>query len=109
MSQNIHYGKDRELKQAYAMALQDYLRNGGEDALRSAYEIGRIALADGFGVLAMADMHYAAVAQVLQDIRTPRHLLRRISIRHTNSSMRASRLTRYPIAVSRTLPPPYAG
>ena len=41
---------------------------GGEEALRSAYEIGRTALADGKGVLAMAAMHHAAIAQVLQDM-----------------------------------------
>jgi signal transduction histidine kinase len=38
---------------------------GGEDALRSAYEIGRTALADGRGVLAMAAMHHTAIAQML--------------------------------------------
>jgi two-component system sensor histidine kinase UhpB len=68
VSQNIHYGKDHELRQAYASALEDYLRKGGESALRSAYEIGRTALADGFGVLAMAEIHHAAFAQVLQDM-----------------------------------------
>ena len=44
---------------------------GGENALRSAYEVGRAALADGRGVLAMAAMHHDAIAQVLPGISSP--------------------------------------
>ncbi len=44
---------------------------GGENALRSAYEVGRAALADGRGVLAMAAMHHNAIAQVLPGISSP--------------------------------------
>ena len=44
---------------------------GGEDALRSAYEIGRTALAHGWGVLDMANMHHAAVVRVLQGMSPP--------------------------------------
>ena len=65
-SQNIQKDETRDLEKAYTRALEDYLSNGGEDALRSAYEIGRATLADGLGVLEMAAMHHAALAQVLQ-------------------------------------------
>jgi signal transduction histidine kinase len=60
--------RGHDLERAYARALEEYLSIGGEDALRSAYEIGRSALADGKGVLAMAAMHHAAIAQVLLGI-----------------------------------------
>ncbi|MGB6745092.1 MAG: phosphatase RsbU N-terminal domain-containing protein, partial [Terracidiphilus sp.] len=65
MSQNLQNGEGHDLERAYARALEEYLSIGGEDALRSAYEIGRSALADGKGVLAIAAMHHAAIAQVL--------------------------------------------
>jgi two-component system sensor histidine kinase UhpB len=65
-SQNIQNGETRDLERAYTRALEDYLSKGGEDALRSAYEIGRAALADGLGVIEMAAMHHAALAQMLQ-------------------------------------------
>ena len=66
VSQDNQNHELRELEQAYARALEEYLSMGGEDALRSAYEIGRSALTDGWGVLEMAAMHHAAVARVLQ-------------------------------------------
>jgi signal transduction histidine kinase len=56
------------LERAYAGALEEYLSLGGEDALRSAYEIGRAALADGKGVLAMAAIHHGAIAQMLPGV-----------------------------------------
>jgi signal transduction histidine kinase len=66
VSQSIQNAEASDLEQAYASALEEYLSMGGEDALRSAYEIGRTALADGRGVHDMAAMHHAAVARVLQ-------------------------------------------
>ena len=65
VSQNIQKDQTRGLERAYTRALEDYLSTGGEDALQSAYEIGRTALADGMGVLEVAAMHHAALAQVL--------------------------------------------
>ena len=67
MSENLQNDKGGDLEKAYAMALEEYLLIGGEEALRSAYEIGRAALADGKGVLAMAAMHHAALARVRPD------------------------------------------
>jgi signal transduction histidine kinase len=73
-SQNIQKDETRDLRTAYARALEDYLSKGGEHALGSAYEIGRAALADGLGVLDMAAMHHAALAQMLQSIAPPASL-----------------------------------
>jgi signal transduction histidine kinase len=66
VSQSIQNDEASDLEQAYASALEEYLSMGGEDALRSAYEIGRTALADGRGVHDMAAIHHAAVARALQ-------------------------------------------
>src|SRR5882724_9398689 len=70
-SQNIQRDPARDLERAYTRALKDYLSSGGEGALQSGYEVGRTALADGLGVLEMAGIHHAALAQVLQRISAP--------------------------------------
>lgn len=66
VTQNIEKELASDLELAYAGALDDYLSSGGEDALQRAYEIGRASLAGGVGLLEMAAMHHAALAQVLQ-------------------------------------------
>lgn len=68
--------KDRTLnrEQVYSRALEDYLSRGGEDALQSAYEIGRIALGEGLGVLDMAALHHAVLAQLLPRMGRPESL-----------------------------------
>jgi signal transduction histidine kinase len=71
VSQKIQKRQTCDLDQAYTQALGDYLSNRGEDALHSAYEIGRAGLADGLGVLDISAMHHAALAQVLQGMRRP--------------------------------------
>lgn len=72
VGQNIDGERTRDLTTAYSRSLEDYLSNGSEDALQSAYAIGRIALADGLGVLAVAAMHHAALAHVSERTsRTP--------------------------------------
>jgi two-component system sensor histidine kinase UhpB len=66
VSQNIQNDERHELERAYARALEEYCSMGGEDALRSAYEIGRTALTEGRGVLDMAAIHHASIMQALQ-------------------------------------------
>jgi signal transduction histidine kinase len=63
-----------DLEQAYSRALENYLSNGSEDALQSAYEIGRVALADGLGILATTAMHHAALSHILQRVNHPSSL-----------------------------------
>jgi signal transduction histidine kinase len=55
----------RELAREYAIALYGYLRDPGEGALSLAYELGRHAMPQGFGVLDMAAIHRGAIASIL--------------------------------------------
>ncbi len=55
----------RGLADDYMHALQQYLSEPEEPALAHAYELGRKALTDGLGVLAMANAHSRALAIVL--------------------------------------------
>ncbi len=56
------------LADAYTAALQAFLHSPSEDALADAYEIGRRAFGDGFGVLEMATVHSRALAVVFADL-----------------------------------------
>jgi signal transduction histidine kinase len=49
----------------YLAALQSYLEGAGETALDRAYEIGRAALGSGTGLLALAQIHHAALETLL--------------------------------------------
>jgi signal transduction histidine kinase len=53
------------LLRQYTHALEDHLAGGGEPALQEAYELGRRALAEGFGVLDLASVHYEALMTML--------------------------------------------
>ena len=50
----------RDLSEQYTCALQNYLKTEGEQALHQAYELGRRAVTDGLGVLAIAKIHQQA-------------------------------------------------
>jgi signal transduction histidine kinase len=54
-----------QLAKEYTSAMKDYLARGGETALQRGYEIGRVALAAGLGVLDMAAMHSSALRSLL--------------------------------------------
>jgi len=55
------------LADAYTAALRTFLAQPTEDELANAYEIGRRAFGDGFGVLEIATVHSRALAAVLAD------------------------------------------
>jgi signal transduction histidine kinase len=55
----------QELADEYVLALQQYLAEPEEPALARAYELGRKALTEGLGVLAMATAHARALSDVL--------------------------------------------
>ena len=74
LNHNVKKDQTRDRERAYTLALADYLSRGGEDALQSAYEIGRAALSDGLGLHEMAALHHAALAQVLPRARPPASL-----------------------------------
>src|SRR5579863_5617092 len=54
-----------KLADPYFSALESYLSHGKEEALESAYEIGRRALDNGLGVLEMATLHHLALKRLL--------------------------------------------
>ena len=56
-----------DIKVLYTEALEHYLSGGGEGALRGAYEVGRKALTSDVGLLDMAELHHAALSEILSD------------------------------------------
>ena len=54
-----------DLSRDYLAAAEKYLKQGGETALSEAYEIGRRALVDGFGILDLVEVHRRAVAALV--------------------------------------------
>lgn len=71
LSNNNQNDETSELKRAYAKAFAEYLSTGDEGALQSGYEIGRSALARGWGFKDMADMHHSNIEQVVEQINCP--------------------------------------
>src|SRR2546428_4645066 len=59
-----------KLQDQYAATLQAYLVMSEEASLQQAYELGRRALLQGLGVLAMAAMHHRALTTVLSRAST---------------------------------------
>src|ERR1051325_4372271 len=53
------------LVEQYSAALESYLNGAQEEALQSAYELGRRAIAEGVGVLDMAAVHNRSLSTVL--------------------------------------------
>jgi signal transduction histidine kinase len=58
-------GKKDKLQLAYAKAFTEYLSMGTEGALHSGYEIGRSALADGWSILDIAEMHHGNLSRAV--------------------------------------------
>jgi phosphoserine phosphatase RsbU-like protein/GAF domain-containing protein len=54
-----------EIARRYAAALHAFVGAGGEDALSAAYELGRVAVRTGVGVLDLAAAHSAALVAEL--------------------------------------------
>ncbi|MBI3561139.1 MAG: ATP-binding protein [Gammaproteobacteria bacterium] len=54
------------LEEAYIQALREHLAGGGEVSLRHGYELGRRALVEGLGVLAMVNVYANAVQTLLR-------------------------------------------
>jgi PAS domain S-box-containing protein len=57
------------LAERYTAELRKYLAEAGEAPLRSAYELGRRAFAEGLGVLEMAATHHDALATIAAELR----------------------------------------
>ncbi|MGH7866806.1 MAG: phosphatase RsbU N-terminal domain-containing protein, partial [Candidatus Dormibacteraceae bacterium] len=54
-----------DLAEQYRSALQQYLGDAGESALERAYDLGRLALDSGFGIVEMAALQQRTLAEVL--------------------------------------------
>jgi signal transduction histidine kinase len=61
----------KQLVEAYAEALREYLEHGGEAPLYKAYQIGRDALSSGMGALEVATAHQEALVLDLLELLTP--------------------------------------
>jgi signal transduction histidine kinase len=70
------HGYSPDLHETYRKALREYLTQGGEAPLLTAYELGRQALGTGVGLLGLANIHRAAVDSLLDGnaIDEPRKL-----------------------------------
>ncbi|MGE5184164.1 MAG: ATP-binding protein [Acidobacteriota bacterium] len=66
--------KRRQLAHEYANALRSCVDGAGEVALAHAYELGRIAAGSGIGVVELAQVHHAALQEVLADRAPPPEL-----------------------------------
>ncbi len=64
----------RDLGTVYARALAAEPGGAGEDALRSAYEIGRLGIARGVGLLELSNIHHEALARKLGAISKSPHV-----------------------------------
>jgi len=62
----------------YRAALLDYLLGSGEPALARAYDLGRRALDDGFGLLYVLQAHQGAIDAVLESTHTVKESLNRL-------------------------------
>jgi light-regulated signal transduction histidine kinase (bacteriophytochrome) len=68
----------RELEQRYTSALATYVLHPDEDGLSVAYELGRSAMQQGFGVLDMAAVHRDAIASLVVGAEAAADFLREL-------------------------------
>jgi two-component system sensor histidine kinase UhpB len=59
---------NKSMADQYGSVLQSYLADFKEEDLQRAYELGRLALAEGLGLLEMAAMHHTALTFCLMDV-----------------------------------------
>lgn len=59
-------GASPELEKDYQSALQTYLKGGGEEALKRAYDLGRRAVNEGAGLLSVILLHQQALGTLLE-------------------------------------------
>lgn|GEM_PF-361691 len=58
---------NNDLEHIYTDSLSSFLCGGGEDPLEVAYEVGRKALSEGYGLLEMVKLHHAALTAILRE------------------------------------------
>ena len=67
----------------YRAALLDYLLGSGEEGLQRAYELGRVAIDEDFGLLQILRAHQRAVDAVLQSAPNMNESLKRMKAAET--------------------------
>jgi signal transduction histidine kinase len=70
MTQRTATSKSLGLIDLYASGLEEYLAHRDEAGLKRAYELGRLGVAAGIGILDLAMVHHEALVGVLQRART---------------------------------------
>ena len=65
---------DERFRRDYAPAFLQYLSARGEPGRRTAYELGRRAIAERLSVLDLTRIHHGLLLEVLRTHRTPREL-----------------------------------
>lgn len=68
------------LLEAYQRLLLEYLRDGNETALSAGYEMARVALKDGHGVVEMTNVHHRALQRLCIQGRISSELLHRAGV-----------------------------
>jgi signal transduction histidine kinase len=62
---DVQVNTELKLQAAYGSALQRFFSDPCERTLRSGYEVGRKAIANGMGVMALASIHHASMTNFL--------------------------------------------
>ena len=61
----------QSLEQAYEEAMLQYLKKPDESSLESAYELGRLAMEQGLGILEFTALHGEVMGRLLQNLPSP--------------------------------------
>lgn len=65
----------RQLSERYWEIFQEYQKNSGESSLSTGYDFARRAMADGCGVLEMAEIHHLALRRALRECESGEKVL----------------------------------
>jgi hypothetical protein len=66
----------------YRAALLDYFLGSGESGCERAYELGRCAVGNSFGLLQILRVHQQALSAILESTSPPEEGLRRLKASH---------------------------
>ena len=71
LSRNGQNHKTSKLEREYARAFSEFLSLGNEDALHRGYEVGRAAMALGWGIHDIAGVHHSSIARLVAATPSP--------------------------------------
>jgi PAS domain S-box-containing protein len=64
-------GASPELEEDYGSALEAYLKGGGEEVLKAAYDLGRRAVNEGVGLLSVIMLHQQKLGDMMDKVKPP--------------------------------------